>query len=145
MKYILLSLFSTILYCEANSQFSRLVVQLKNKNGNTYSLSNPSQFLSAKAIQRRVKYNIPLDSTDLPATASYVNGIKSVANVTVLSVSKWLNRVLIQTTDPAAISTIQALPFVVSVTMAVSVDGRTVERRREIPVMVPLLNRSVGA
>lgn len=118
MKFILLSLFYTLLFCEANSQFSRLVVQLKNKGGNTYSLSNPSQYLSAKSIQRRAKYNISLDSTDLPATTSYIDSIKSVANVSVLSVSKWLNRVLIQTTDPAAVSTIQALPFVASVSNA---------------------------
>ncbi len=115
MKYFLSFLFSVIFFHEASSQFSRLIVQLKDKGGNSFSLSNPSQFLSAKALLRRSKYNIPLDSTDLPATQNYVNSIKAISNVAVLSVSKWLNRVLIQTTDPAAISTIQAFPFVVSV------------------------------
>ena len=99
----------------ANSQYSRLVIQLKDKNNNTYSLSNPSQYLSARAIQRRTKFNIPYDSTDLPITQAYIDSISLVSNVNVLSVSKWLNRLLIQTSDPSAITAIQSFSFVQSV------------------------------
>ena len=115
MKTLLLSVFFLLFFGVANAQYTRLIIQLKEKGNNTFSLANPSQFLSAKAILRRTKYNIPMDSTDLPVTQSYVDAIKQVSNVIVLNTSKWLNRVLIQTNDFNAINTIQALPFVETV------------------------------
>ena len=106
MKTLLLSVFFLLFFGVANAQYTRLIIQLKEKGNNTFSLANPSQFLSAKAILRRTKYNIPMDSTDLPVTQSYVDAIKQVSNVIVLNTSKWLNRVLIQTNDFNAINTI---------------------------------------
>jgi len=62
-------------------------VQFSDKNNSPYSLSNPSAYLSARAIERRNAFGISCDSTDLPVNPSYINqmsipGIKlhSVAN-----------------------------------------------------------------
>ena len=116
MKKILpLLLIVSFIATESEAQFSRYIVRLKNKNGTPYSLSNPIQYLSQRAIDRRSRYGIPIDSTDLPVTPSYVSQISGVANVTVLNVSKWLNAVTIQTTDPNAITTISGFSFVQSV------------------------------
>ena len=115
MKSFLLFVPCLLFFCETKSQYSRIVIQLKDKGSNTFSLSAPIQYLSSKAVQRRTKYSIPLDSTDLPVTKKYIDSIKAVPNVNVLSISKWLNRVLIKTTDPAAITKIQSFPFVASV------------------------------
>ncbi len=97
---------------ESQAQFTRYVVKLKNKGGSPYSLSTPLAYLSQRAVNRRLQYSIPLDSTDLPVTPSYVTQIDNVPNVTILNVSKWLNAVSIQTSDPNAITAINALPFV---------------------------------
>src|SRR5882724_8603591 len=94
------------------AQYSRYIVTLKDKNGTPYSLSNPSPYLSAKSIARRTRQNIAIDSTDLPISPAYLDSIRKVPNVTVLNVSKWLNQVLIQTTDPNAITKINSFPFV---------------------------------
>ena len=100
---------------ESQAQFTRYIVKLKNKGGSPYSFSSPLSYLSQRAIDRRIKYSLPLDSTDLPVTPSYVNQIDNVPNVTILNVSRWLNAVSIQTSDGNAITAINALPFVQSV------------------------------
>lgn len=108
---ILISLFAF----DTMAQYSKYIIQLTNKQNNTYNLSNPAQFLSPRAVNRRLKYNIPYDSTDLPVSQPYIDSISLVSNVNILSTSKWLNRVLIQTTDPTALTTIQSFSFVSSV------------------------------
>jgi len=96
------------------AQFSRYTIQLKDKTGSSYSLTNPSQFLLQRSIDRRMRYGIKIDSTDLPITPSYLDSIRSVANITVLNVSKWLNQVCIKTTDANALAKINAFPFVIT-------------------------------
>ncbi|MBS1656144.1 MAG: hypothetical protein JSU05_14925, partial [Bacteroidetes bacterium] len=103
------------IYSTSQAQFTRYIVQLKNKGGNPYSLSNPSAYLSQRAIDRRTRYSIPIDSTDLPVTPSYITQIAGIPNVSILNVSKWLNSVTILTNDANAITAINALPFIQSV------------------------------
>jgi serine protease AprX len=104
--------FIIIFFSNQASSQSRFVVKFKNKGFNTFTLANPSAYLSAKSIERRTKYNLPIDSTDLPVTKRYLDSIASVPNVTILNVSKWLNQVSIQTTDPEAIEKISSFSFV---------------------------------
>lgn len=114
MKKTLLSLFIFITSFSFG-QYPKLIVQLTDKAGNTNSISNPSNYLSTRALQRRTKQNIAIDSFDLPVTKRYIDSIKASGNVTILNTSKWLNQVLIFTTDAAAIAKIQTFPFVKSV------------------------------
>lgn len=92
-------------------------VKFNNKDGSPFSISNPSAFLSKKSIDRRSKYKIPYDFTDLPINASYVNSVAAVPGVNVLYASKWFNGVVITineavTSYSAAFNQIKALPFV---------------------------------
>jgi serine protease AprX len=86
-------------------------VQLTDKNNNTYSLSNPLQYLSQRAIDRRQKYGIPIDEKDLPVNPQYVDSILNTG-VTILNVSKWLNSVTVTTRDSDAMKKIDAFSFV---------------------------------
>jgi hypothetical protein len=116
MRLIVLLLTAcSIFRCPAQAQMTRYLVKFKDKANSPYTLSNPSAYLSQRAIDRRAKYNIQLDSTDLPVTPVYLAQLAAVPNVTILNVSKWLNQVSIQTTDAAALITINALPFVQAV------------------------------
>jgi len=101
-------------FSNVNAQFTRYIIKFKSKNGTPYTFSNPQAYLSQRAIDRRTKYNISIDSTDLPVTPSYLNQVRTTPNVTVLNVSKWLNAVTIQTSDPNAIAIINSFPFVQS-------------------------------
>jgi len=111
-NYLILVFCSLVFSYTANCQYSRYIIRLTDKKGTAFTLSNPAPYLSARSIARRNKYKIAIDSTDLPLSSSYTDSIKSVPNVTILNVSKWLNQVCIKTTDPAALAKINAFPFV---------------------------------
>ena len=116
MKKILLPFFIAILFLakESKAQFSKYIIQFKDKAGTPFSINKPSEFLSPKSIQRRTKQNITIDSTDLPITPRYIDSIRLAGNVTIINKSKWLNEVCIQTTDAAALAKIKKFPFVTS-------------------------------
>jgi len=113
MKQLLLFfLFISVIIVSSHAQLTRYLVKFKNKTGTPYSFSNPLAYLSQRAIDRRTRYGIAIDSSDLPVTPSYITQIKNVSNVTLLNVSKWANAVTIQTSDANAITTINSFSFV---------------------------------
>jgi len=116
MKKIILLLFVALVIVESDSyaQFTRYIIRLKDKGTNPYSLSNPIQYLTQRSIDRRTRYSIALDSTDLPITPRYIDSIRLAGAVTILNSSKWLNQVAIQTTDAVALAKINSFPFVIS-------------------------------
>lgn len=116
MKRIAAILFPFLLLgLLSEAQLTRYLVKFRNKGNNPYSIANSSPYLSARAMERRTRYNITVDSTDLPVTPDYINQVKAIPNVTLLNVSKWLNEISIQTTDANAINAINNLSFVQSV------------------------------
>ena len=68
-------------------------ISLKDKAATTYSLEHPEAFLSEKAIERRRKQNLPIDSTDLPVCRKYVDEIRR-QGVKIVVTGKWENFVL---------------------------------------------------
>ena len=89
-------------------------ITLADKKGCGYSIEKPRQFLSAKAIERRKRQNIAIDSTDLPVTRRYVMSILAKAEESALvGTSKWNNTVVVNLTDTSAVKDIRKLPFVV--------------------------------
>lgn len=93
-------------------------VQFSDKGNSPYTFATPSAYLSQRALDRRTAHTIPLDSLDLPVTPAYIAGIAAIPNVTVHSHSKWLNGVIVFTSDTNAINAINALPYVTSVSNA---------------------------
>lgn len=104
--------FLLLLAADLKAQYTKHIVQFKDKGTNIHALANPSTYLSSKAIDRRNRQKIKIDSTDLPVSTWYLDSIKNVPNTRVLNVSKWLNQVLVETTDPAALLKINSFPFV---------------------------------
>lgn len=114
MKKTLLAAVVLLFGLEAFAQTPmKYWVQFSDKGNNTYTLSNPSAYLSARALQRRTNMSIAIDSTDLPCTPLYVAGV-AATGVTVHAQSKWLNGVVIITSDTNDINQINSLPYVVS-------------------------------
>ncbi|MBO9201510.1 MULTISPECIES: S8 family peptidase [Niastella] len=103
----------------AQVKMSRYLVELTDKKGTPYTLSDPSAYLSAKSITRRINQTRPFDSTDLPVNPAYIQALRNVPYVIrVINNSKWLNQVLVQIdttswiTINSALAGINALPFV---------------------------------
>jgi serine protease AprX len=118
MKNTLLFL-SIFFFSNANAQ-TRYIIKFKDKGTNPFTIANPSAYLSTRALQRRARYNIAIDSLDLPVTPRYVDSVRLAGVVTILNTSKWLNQVTIKTTDAAALVKINSFPFVVSATAVAS-------------------------
>ncbi|MGZ8517223.1 MAG: S8 family serine peptidase [Chitinophagaceae bacterium] len=133
--FFLLTIFLSL--SEPKAQVSRYVVQLKHKGATTYSLANPSPYLSQRAVERRIRYNIPIDSTDLPVPVSYLSQIQNIPGVTILNISRWLNAITIQTTDANAIATINALPFVQEISTIAARPGTKVNKHKEEIMTIP--------
>jgi hypothetical protein len=111
-KYVILILFSLSFSSIVQAQFTKYVVSLKDKAGTLYSISRPSEFLSQRSIERRVRQGIPVDESDLPLSKVYLDSIRSAGNVVVLDQSKWLNQVCIETSDSVALQKINNFSFV---------------------------------
>ncbi len=75
-----------------------------------YSLSEPNEFLTQRALDRRNAQNILLDSTDLPVNPNYVSNL-TATGADVFFTSKWLNGALIQASSTLE-GTIKQLSFV---------------------------------
>jgi serine protease AprX len=94
----------------AEAQQNRYMVFFKNKEGISQSLSRPIEFLSEKAIQRRLKQNIEITADDLPVSNAYVQGVSDIG-VDVFFRTRWMNGVLVQC-DPSLLPSIEALAYV---------------------------------
>jgi serine protease AprX len=88
----------------------RYLVFFKDKKNSTFSISSPSQFLSAKSVARRARLSISLTEEDLPVNNAYVQQVKSTGAKTYFT-TKWWNGVLIETTN-SVLPLITNLPFV---------------------------------
>lgn len=98
------------------AQYPKYIVQFTDKKNSPYRLDQPLQYLSQKAVQRRTRYSIAIDSSDLPVNPSYIQQVVAQGPVNYLSEAKWLNQILIYCTSNATINLIRNLPFVKSVT-----------------------------
>lgn len=89
-----------------------LRVSLIGKPHTGCTLSNPSAFLSSKAVERRQRQGLAVDSTDLPVSPQYVNVINLQEDMAVVCRSRWNNTVVVRTHRTDAAETLGRLPFV---------------------------------
>ncbi len=88
-------------------------ISLSDKDSSPYSVSDPSAFLSERALAKRARFNIPITDQDLPVNPQYLQQIKALDNgIRLLCVSKWMNTVTIYCPDSTKLADILALPFV---------------------------------
>ncbi len=90
---------------------SKYFIQFTDKQNSPFSLSDPEAYLSARALARRAAHGISLQQNDLPVNPQYIRAVAS-KGVRVLEASKWLNGVVIYTTDTALVDSVENLPFV---------------------------------
>jgi serine protease AprX len=73
-------------------------IQLKDKKGSNYTLDNPAEFLSQRAIDRRLRYQIPIEENDLPVSLYYLDSLRH-HDLKILYSSKWMNAVVAESND----------------------------------------------
>ncbi len=107
-----------------------------DKNNSEYSLSNPEQYLSEKAIQRRINQNIDIDSLDLPVNRNYINQVLR-SGVTLLHSSKWLNGITVKSDIDSLPQKIGDLPFIKEIQLTKpKLVGKSASNKFDVPVYI---------
>ncbi len=86
------------------------VLHFKDKGVNKSASINPSLYLSEKAVERRLKYKIAFDESDLPVNEQYAMALSN-SGARILTRSRWLNAVVVEASAEVA-GKIAALPFI---------------------------------
>ncbi|MCD8193574.1 MAG: S8 family serine peptidase [Tannerellaceae bacterium] len=89
-------------------------VYLKDKGPTPYSTDKPEEFLSAHTIEKRIKRNIPVTTSDLPIVTAYLDSLQQTG-ATVVTQSKWLATVVVSAGDSLVADKLQELSIVDSV------------------------------
>lgn len=113
MGKIKLSIYLLLTAGVVQAQVNRYMVFFTDKTGTPHTISNPSTYLSATAIERREAQHIIIAESDLPVTPVYVQGVQNTG-VTVVHKTKWMNGILVECTS-SDLPDIAALPFVSSI------------------------------
>lgn len=107
-----LALFLCCLGLCAFAQKNKYFIELTDKNNSPFTLDKPQNYLSPRAIERRIRQNIAIKSSDLPVNPAYVQAIRQTG-AEVWYTSRWMNAVLVET-DSITLAAIGKLPFVKS-------------------------------
>lgn len=131
MKHFIAFVLLCGMNCLSGIAYSQdyFAVHFKNKPQESYSLNQPSAFLSNKSLERKARFNIAVDSLDLPVSERYMAEIQPLI-IRNLYNSNWLNAAIVFA-DPANIPLISALPYVekvVYVKPGFHVSGRMVSK-----------------
>ncbi|MBO7630263.1 MAG: S8 family peptidase [Bacteroidales bacterium] len=115
-KLLLLCLWLGISACVYAQNPTCYRIYLSDKNNSPYSIDNPSEYLSPRAIEKRARFNIPITEQDFPVNPQYKQQILALdADMQLLSVSKWMNTVTVYCPDSVVVPQILNLPFVDSI------------------------------
>jgi subtilisin family serine protease len=99
----------------------RYLVLFKDKKNSPFSINAPDKFLSASAINRRLKNKIEIREQDLPVNPSYIEELKT-AGAQIIYPLKWVNGVLIKE-KPKNIAKIKALKSVLGLYKNMPLDS----------------------
>lgn len=136
MKIVIIALLSSCLALFAAAEkVYKYRVYLTDKQGTEYSIENPQTFLSERAIERRNRQRLPIDSTDLPVSGTYLKELATLG-IRIVTTSKWNNTVVLEMKDTLLMDKVADMPFVKEVkkvwTQPDSVPLRNKERKKEV-------------
>lgn len=118
-------------FCLATQAQQRYYVRLTDKAGSAFSVLHPEEFLSQKAVQRRLRQHLEITEEDLPVSAEYIAAI-TAAGARVLYPLKWDNALVISSADTSLASRLLGLPFIYSLA-AISSGGEAVVQKKLEP------------
>lgn len=109
-------------------------VQFTDKHNTPYSFDQPADYLSPRALERRARQGIAIDSLDLPVDPAYIAQLLAAGEMELLNVSKWMNAVTIRSTDTLALDSLGLLPFVNVVRLTMDGQPRATRHAGKFPL-----------
>jgi serine protease AprX len=109
----LLTIFVILAGIQLSAQIApnKYYIQFTDKNNSPYSINNPEEFLTQRALNRRAAQGIAIVENDIPVNTTYLQGVAGTG-ANLLFQTRWLNGVTVETTDPLVIEAILELPYV---------------------------------
>jgi len=121
----------------------KFFIEFKDKEQNPWSLDHPEQFLTQRAIQRRLSMGIPYEMNDLPVTPQYLQALQN-AGAEILNPTKWLNGATIYLADTTKIRAIMQLPFVKTVVKNTGLRAKESEPADKFAIEDQVLSNGSG-
>ncbi|NLJ08504.1 MAG: S8 family serine peptidase [Sphingobacteriales bacterium] len=122
-------LLSVTLEAQVNTGSNKIYrVSFKDKKNTPYSVNRPLEFLSQRAIDRRIRFGIPVDESDFPVNPAYLDSLRK-AGAQILFTSRWMNSATIKVDTITVIRQIRQYAFV---TEAVKVFSSTDSERVDV-------------
>ncbi len=90
---------------------NKYFVAFTDKDSSEYNLSNPEEFLSERAIERRARHNIPYRYNDLPVSSYYTDSLRQMG-FHIYYATKWFNGAVVGIDSADFISSLDNLSFV---------------------------------
>jgi serine protease AprX len=83
------------LNCSFGQSNPRYFVLFKDKASSPFTVNKPSEYLSARAIARRNRQNIPVTQNDFPVNPSYIAAVKQTGALAIFP-SRWFNGLVVE-------------------------------------------------
>lgn len=142
LKKIVFTVFLASIFSNLFATDNYYYVQLKNKLNNPYSIHSPKDFLSEKALSRRSRFGIAIDSTDLPVNPEYLSQISSMG-VKIHSSSRWMNGITIISNNTEQIDSIKKLNFIEFIQYTGKGDEINVLKSSKFELSNPTINKVI--
>ena len=93
-----------------------------DKDDSPFKIEDPTSYLSKKTIDKRKKFNIPVDTYDIPVNQKYIDSIKNLGFNIMYSL-KWFNGVVAETEDTELFNLLNNIGFIREVKLIAAADG----------------------
>lgn len=114
-SFLIISIFLLCAYfVSAQKGANYYWIQFADKKGTAYSISRPEQFLSERALERRIRQQIAVDETDLPVSQVYTDSLVRMG-FQLVHCSKWLNGCTVKTESPENIDRLDEPGFIINI------------------------------
>jgi len=91
---LLIFLIGIIINSIAQIAPDKYYIQFTDKSNSPYSIDNPGEFLTQRALDRRNRQGIVINENDIPVNQVYIQGVADIG-VDILNPTRWLNGVTV--------------------------------------------------
>lgn len=125
--FLMMILFSGI----RSQSIGQYKIEFRDKKQTAFSIDHPENFLSERALERRINQGISIDSSDLPINPDYLKEISKITSIEILSVSKWFNDIVVEINDTSILSKLKDLEFVREVRRLPGIFAKSVKEKKK--------------
>lgn len=114
-------------------------VQFNTKYNTPFTINKPNKYLSQRAIERRARHQIAIDSTDLPVNPNFIDSLTALGFY-VKHTSRWMNAAIVILPDTININSLVRPSFVSSYQIRKEIQYKSLQNKFSDPDYQPILD-----